>query len=181
MHIEELSFQGVLLCTPAVFRDERGFFMETFRKTLFEKAGIGCSFVQDNLSYSKYGTLRGMHFQTAPGQAKLISVPKGKIFDVFVDMRSSSSTYGQWGSCCIDDVKKQTLFLPVGFAHGFCCISEEAFVSYKVSAEYNPVTEKGFRFDDPQIGIVWPIAKPIVSARDAAAPYFSEAMAEARC
>lgn len=175
MDVREGAF-GVKILAPRVFRDTRGFFMETFRKTLYHELGITETFSQDNLSYSKYGTIRGMHFQSFPGQAKLITVLKGKILDVFVDMRPGSNTLGQWSSIYLDDTLKEQVFLPVGFAHGFCCLSEEALVSYKVSQEYDPKTEKGFRFDDQEIGIVWPISCPTVSERDAAAPSFATVM-----
>lgn len=175
MKIEQLAFSGVILITPKIFRDERGFFLETFSKSRYHEIGL-CDFVQDNLSCSKYGTLRGMHFQSSPGQAKLISVSKGRIFDVFVDMRLESETFGKWSYIYLDDKERSQLFLPVGFAHGFCCISEEALVSYKVSSEYNPKTEKGFRFDDKEVGIEWPVQDPIVSDRDLKAPSFKESL-----
>lgn len=177
MRVKKLSF-GVKLLTPQIFRDARGFFMETFRQSLYESLGIHEPFPQDNLSYSKHGTIRGMHFQSTPGQAKLIAVLKGKIFDVFVDIRPSSPTYGQWDSVYLDDQTKEFLFLPIGFAHGFCVVSEDALVSYKVSSEYFPETEHGFRFDDPEIGIKWPVASPIVSERDRQAPNFAQVMAQ---
>jgi len=177
MRIQKLRLEGVLLLTPDVFYDERGFFLETFRQSNYAALGIQEEFLQDNLSYSKYGTIRGMHFQSEPGQAKLITVLKGKIFDVFVDIREDSATYGTWSSVYLDDEKKEQLYLPVGFAHGFCCVSEEALVSYKVSHEYNAQTEKGFRFDDPDIGIAWPaLEQRFTSKRDLAAPSFAEIM-----
>lgn len=180
MKIEKLAFKGVKLITPQVFRDQRGFFLETFHRSRYQGLKMGEEFPQDNLSYSKYGTIRGMHFQSFPGQAKLVTVVKGKIFDVFVDMREGSETFGKWDGIYLDDEQKAQLFLPIGFAHGFCCVSEEAFVLYKVSSEYNPETEKGFRFDDQEIGIKWPILHPIVSGRDAAAPPFRELFENSR-
>jgi dTDP-4-dehydrorhamnose 3,5-epimerase len=177
MRVKKLSFD-VKLLTPQVFRDARGFFMETFRQSLYESLGIHEPFPQDNLSYSTYGTIRGMHFQSMPGQAKLITVLKGKIFDVFVDIRPGSPTYGKWDAIYLDDQTKELLFLPIGCAHGFCVVSEDALVAYKVSSEYCPETECGFRFDDPEIGIKWPVTSPTVSQRDRQASDFSQVMAQ---
>ena len=174
MKVEDLILDGVKLITPQVFRDPRGFFLEVFNQTRYMGAGIEEEFQQDNLSYSKYGTIRGMHFQKGPGQAKLIKVVKGKIFDVFVDIRKGSPTYKQWHGVHLDEHSHQQLYLPVGYAHGFCCLSDEAYVSYKVSNEYNPRSEMAFRFDDSEINILWPICNPTLSDRDLNAPYFEE-------
>ncbi|MBM3192330.1 MAG: dTDP-4-dehydrorhamnose 3,5-epimerase [Chlamydiae bacterium] len=170
MDIQSLDFEEVKLITPKVFYDTRGFFLEAFHKTRYAFLGEE-TFPQDNLSYSKYGTLRGMHFQTVPGQAKFVQVVKGRIFDVFVDIRKGSPSFGKWQGIYLDDEKRQQLFLPVGFAHGFCCMSEEAYVLYKVSSEYRSETERGFRYDDPQVGIQWPLETPILSDRDLKAPF----------
>lgn len=180
MKVEKLPFKGVKLIVPDIFRDERGFFLETFRQSCYHDIGIEDVFVQDNVSYSKRGTIRGMHFQSEPGQAKLITVLKGKIFDAFVDIRPDSETFGEWSYVYLDDEQCAQLFLPIGFAHGFCCVSEDALVSYKVSNEYNAKTEKGFRFDDPDIGIKWPLVNPIISGRDLAAPSFKESLEKCR-
>lgn len=171
MDITELKLQGVKLITPRVFYDERGFFLETFHQTRYFEMG---TFAQDNLSYSKYGTIRGMHFQTKPGQAKLVQVIKGKIFDVFVDIRKNSPTFGKWEGVYLEEGTHQQLFIPIGFAHGFCVMSPDALVLYKVSSEYHGDTEKGFKYNDPAVGIQWPIDKPIVSERDLKAPLFRE-------
>ncbi|MEI8300644.1 MAG: dTDP-4-dehydrorhamnose 3,5-epimerase [Chlamydiota bacterium] len=171
MHIKELTLKGVKLITPQVFYDERGFFLETFHQTRYLEIGM---FVQDNLSCSKYGTIRGMHFQTRPGQAKLVQVIKGKIFDVFVDIRKDSPTFGRWEGVYLEEGTHQQLFIPVGFAHGFCAMSAETLVLYKVSSEYHSDTEKGFRYDDPAVGIKWPISNPIVSERDLRAPLLKD-------
>lgn len=178
MKIKKLAFNGIKLIIPQVFRDERGFFLETFHQSRYQGIDI-FSFPQDNLSYSKYGTIRGMHFQSTPGQAKLITVLKGKIFDAFVDMRLDSETFGKWSFVYLDDEERAQLYLPIGFAHGFCAL-EDALVSYKVSSEYNPQTEKGFRFDDVDIGIKWPVENPIVSDRDLRAPTFKESIESCR-
>lgn len=173
MKIQDLELEGAKLIHPQVFRDRRGFFLELFNHTRYKEAGIDIKFPQDNLSYSKYGTIRGMHYQTEPGQAKLIKVIKGRIFDVFVDVRKGSKTFGKWQGVYLSEEENQQLFLPVGFAHGFCCMSDETYLMYKVSSQYNPNTEKAFRFDDPEVGIQWPIVNPILSDRDLSAPSFS--------
>ncbi len=157
---------GIKLFQLKSFSDERGFFAEVFRKE-------GMEFVQDNLSFSKKGVIRGMHFQSTPGQAKLVTVITGKIYDVFVDIRPESENFGKWGAVELD--QSNQLLVPVGFAHGFAVLSESAHVLYKVSNFYNPETEKSFRYDDPRIGIKWPIEKPILSERDRNAPGFKEA------
>lgn len=169
-----LTLHGLKLVKPKVFKDERGFFLETFQQALYEKLGIPGSFVQDNHSFSQKGCIRGMHFQSFPGQAKLIRVAVGKIYDVAVDLRPHSSTYGQWEAVILDDQSHHQLFIPVGFAHGFCVLSPEAHVLYKVSSPYNPQFEKGFRWDDPDVKINWPIENPIVSERDRQAPFLHE-------
>jgi dTDP-4-dehydrorhamnose 3,5-epimerase len=174
MHVVDLALPGAKLIQPVAFQDERGFFLETYRKDIYAAHGIECEFVQDNHSFSKKGTLRGMHFQSAPGQAKLVSVIQGKIFDVVVDIRPDSPFFGKWQGLHLDGETHQQLFIPVGFAHGFCAVSDTAHVLYKVSNTYNAATEKGFRFDDPDVGITWPEIPLIVSARDLAAPFFKE-------
>jgi dTDP-4-dehydrorhamnose 3,5-epimerase len=174
MDVTNLSLEGLKLIQPAIFADDRGFFTEHYRKPLYASHGILCDFVQDNHSYSKKGTLRGMHFQTAPGQAKLVSVIDGEIFDVVVDIRPDSPTFGRWEGVVLDGKKREQLFIPAGFAHGFCVTSESAHVFYKVSALYDPATEKGFRFDDPRVGIEWPKLDLLLSSRDQMAPLLHE-------
>jgi len=173
MEASALSLDGPLLIKPKVFQDNRGFFLETFQLLEYEKLNID-AFVQDNHSFSKKGSLRGMHFQSFPGQAKLIRVAVGKIFDVVVDIRLESPTYGQWEGVVLDDQLHHQLFIPIGFAHGFCVLSAEAHVLYKVSSSYNPTFEKGFRWDDPHVNIQWPIENPILSERDQQAPFLHE-------
>lgn len=170
--MHELSLKGPKLIKGKVFHDERGFFWECYRKPLYASWGI--DFVQDNHSYSKENTLRGMHFQKSPGQAKLLSVLHGKIFDVVVDIRADSPTFKCWEGIILDAQNHEQLFIPVGFAHGFLVLSEDAHIFYKVSNFYDPLQEKTFRFDDPEIGIKWPAKKFLVSPKDLSAPLFNE-------
>lgn len=174
MQAQELSLPGVKLLKTKSFFDGRGFFRETFHKPLYAERGILCEFVQDNHSFSTRGTIRGMHFQRSPGQAKLISVVVGAIFDVVVDIRKDSPTYKQWIGVELEAEKGEQLFIPVGYAHGFCVLSESAHVCYKVSAVYDPHEEKGFRYNDPDVGILWPHASPILSERDKNSPLLCE-------
>lgn len=176
MEVQELSLAGVKKIRPKIFFDDRGFFRETFRKPLYLEAGIVADFAQDNHSFSKKGTIRGMHFQRLPGQAKLVSVMEGKIFDVVVDIRPESPTFGKWEGVYLDASQGDQLFVPVGFGHGFCVVSDHAHVCYKVSTIYDPLEERSFRYDDPEVGIVWPIDEPLLSERDRASPYLREAM-----
>ena len=173
MDIAALAIPDLKLVSPKCHRDPRGFFLETYSELRYQQAGIDCKFVQDNHSRSAHGTLRGMHFQTTPGQDKLIRVAKGRIFDVAVDMRPAAPTFGQWVGVYLDAEQHQQLFVPRGFAHGFCVVSDTAEVIYKVSSPYDSATEAGFAYNDPQIGIDWPIASPQLSARDRQAPSFA--------
>jgi dTDP-4-dehydrorhamnose 3,5-epimerase len=173
MQLINLSLEGLRLIKPKIFKDSRGFFFESFQQSTYEKEGIP-AFTQDNHSYSVKGCIRGMHFQSFPGQTKLIRVVVGKIWDVAVDIRRGSPTYGKWEAVELDDQNHHQLLVPDGFAHGFCVLSDEAHVLYKVSAPYNAQTEKGFRYDDPMIAISWPIENPIVSERDRQALFFHE-------
>lgn len=174
MEVVELSLSGLKLVRPKVFSDARGFFRETYRQPLYEMAGINCAFVQDNHSYSKKGTIRGMHFQRSPGQDKLISVVTGTIFDVAVDIRPESPTFGKWEGVILDGTKGEQLFIPQGFAHGFCVVSDEAHLLYKVSSLYDPKEEMAFAFNDLDVNIDWPVSQPIVSERDRSSPRFKE-------
>lgn len=160
---------GPRLLKPVVHGDERGFFLETFRLDRLAEAGLELAFVQDNHSRSRHGILRGMHFQ--PGQAKLVRCVRGAIFDVIIDIREGSPTFGQWEGFELNDETHHQLFVPDGFAHGFCVLSEVADVTYKVTSYYDPDAEGGFRFDDPAVGIEWPLAggQVAVSARDSGA------------
>lgn len=178
MEVISLRLEGLKLIKPSVFKDERGFFLESYQKDSYKALGINPQFVQDNHSFSKKHCIRGLHYQSSPGQAKLIRAGIGAIFDVAVDIRPDSPTFGEWEGVVLDDQNHYQLLIPVGFAHGFCVLSDEAHVFYKVSSPYKPETEKGFRWDDPTIGIKWPSAEPTISARDLKAPSFKEAMNE---
>ena len=169
------SLAGVLQLEPSVHGDHRGFFAETFRADAWSAAGIDVAFVQDNHSRSRRGTLRGMHFQTSPGQAKLVRCARGSIYDVVVDLRRGSPTFGSWEGFVLDDEAMRQLFVPIGFAHGFCVTSDVADVVYKCSSYYDGATESGIAYDDPEIGIEWPNdVEPIVSERDATAPRLAD-------
>lgn len=166
MKIETLTLPGLSLIKPQRFFDQRGFFSETFHKQRYIEKGIYCEFVQDNHSFSQRGTLRGMHFQGVPGQAKLIWVMQGVIFDVVVDICPTRGTFGKWLGVYLDAEKGEQLFIPTGYAHGFCVVSETAHVCYKVSNFFDPLEEKGFRYDDPDVGIKWPLSSVILSEKD---------------
>lgn len=163
---------GLVLLTPKVHGDERGFFIETFRADVAREHGIPTEFVQDNHSRSRQGTLRGIHFQTHPGQGKLVRVARGRVLDVVVDLRRGSSTFGEWEAIELDDVSGSMLWIPVGFGHGFLVLSEVADFVYKCTNYYDPATEAGIRFDDPDVGIEWPSdeVELLYSQRDAEAP-----------
>lgn len=172
--VESPLIEGLVLLKPKVFPDDRGFFLESYSESFLNEHGIHCHFTQDNHSCSKKGTVRGMHFQSSPGQAKLMRVAVGCIFEVAVDIRPGSPTFGQWFSTYLSDENHHQLFLPVGFANGFCVVSEIAHVMYKVSAPYDPKTECGFRWDDPDVGIQWPELNYLVSERDQNNPSLRE-------
>jgi dTDP-4-dehydrorhamnose 3,5-epimerase len=168
------TLDGIVLLEPTVHGDERGFMVETWRRDLWAKHGIDIEFVQHNHSRSAKGTLRGLHFQTEPGQAKLIRCPRGKIFDVAVDLRRDSPTYGQWEGQVLDDEAHRQLYVPVGFAHGFAVLSDVADVTYLCSSAYDPATESGIAWNDPDVGVEWPVEEPLLSERDSAAPPLAE-------
>ena len=173
---QRLKLPDVLLIEPQSYSDQRGFFMEAYKKSEFAANGISVEFVQDNYSHSTYGILRGLHYQVHPAaQAKLIMVITGEVFDVAVDIRKSSPTYGQWVGHVLSDKKNQLLYIPAGFAHGFCVLSDKADFLYKVTAEYAQDLDRGIVWNDPAIGINWPITDPILSAKDANLPTLSEA------
>ena len=174
MRVLPTSLDGVLLLEPAVHGDDRGFFVETFRANVWGELGIDVEFVQDNHSRSRRGTLRGMHFQTDPGQAKLVRCARGQILDVVVDLRRDSNTFGRWDGHELDDANLRQLWVPVGFAHGFCVLSEEADVVYNCSSYYDPATEAGIAYDDPDVAIAWPSIDLTVSERDRSAPRLAE-------
>jgi dTDP-4-dehydrorhamnose 3,5-epimerase len=158
-----------------VHGDERGFFSETWREDSWSAHGVPSAFVQDNHSRSRRGTLRGIHFQTHPGQGKLVRVPRGVVWDLVVDLRRGSPTFGEWESFDLDDDGAHQLFVPIGFGHGFCVTSEVADFVYKVTSYYDPATESGFRFDDPEVGIEWPAGVELLfSQRVRDAPRLAE-------
>ncbi|MGQ0792544.1 MAG: dTDP-4-dehydrorhamnose 3,5-epimerase [Deltaproteobacteria bacterium] len=166
----------VLVVAPAVFRDGRGFFAETYKRSEFAQNGILAAFVQDNLSRSKRGVIRGIHYQLRPkAQAKLVSVAEGEIWDVAVDIRRNSPTYGRWVGVRLTAGNNLMLYVPEGFAHGFAVLSEEARVIYKVSEEYCPEYERGIRWDDAAVGVEWAVQNPIISPKDSALPPLSGA------
>jgi dTDP-4-dehydrorhamnose 3,5-epimerase len=173
-----LRLDGLIALEPAVHGDERGFFVESYRQRWYEELGLGAqdSFVQDNHSRSARGVVRGMHFQIGSGVAKLVRCARGRIVDVAVDLRAGSPTYGEWEAVELDDEGMRQLFVPVGFAHGFCVLSDVADVLYKQTSYYDPEVERGIAWDDPDVGIEWPlpVEELIVSARDAEAPRLSE-------
>src|SRR5215213_3522525 len=169
----DTRLDGPVLIEPVVHGDARGFFKETYRKAAFADLGVHDEFIQDNHSRSRLGVLRGMHFQ--PGQAKLVRCARGSILDVVVDIRPGSASFGESEPFALDDEKHRELYVPDGFAHGFCVTSELADVVYKVSTYYDPEAESGFRFDDPEVGIEWPEGIDLnVSDRDRSAPLLSE-------
>ncbi len=171
------KLDGVVLLEPQVHGDERGFMVETYSRDAWAELGVGVEFVQHNHSRSGKGTLRGIHFQTEPGQAKLVRCPRGRVFDVAVDLRRDSPTYGQWEGYELDDERHRQLFVPAGFGHGFAVLSDVADVAYQLSSLYDPATESGIAWDDPDIGVEWPVAEPLLSERDKTAPSLAE-MAE---
>ena len=171
-----LKIPDVVLVEGQAFGDERGFFMESFKESLFVANGIDANFVQDNYSHSIKGVLRGLHYQLNPKpQGKLVLVIRGEIFDVAVDIRKGSPTYGKWVGEILSEKNHNMLYVPVGFAHGFCVLSSEADVLYKVSEEYAPEYDRGIIWNDPEIGIKWPIEKPILSLKDSTQPALKEA------
>ena len=175
MRALETRLEGPILIEPTVFRDERGFFLESYRRSAYAELGIDVEFVQDNHSRSSLGVLRGMHLQTGAGQAKLVRATLGSMLDVVVDVRRESPTFGEWEGHVLDEDNLRQLFVPVGFAHGFCVTSERADVLYKTSSYYDPSVELAIAYDDPEVGIEWPRGIELVpSAKDAQAPRLRE-------
>jgi dTDP-4-dehydrorhamnose 3,5-epimerase len=170
---------GLVLLAPDVHGDARGFFTESYRANLWAEHGVDDTFVQDNHSRSSRGVVRGMHFSIGDGQAKLIRAARGRIWDVVVDLRRDSPTYGEWEAVELDDETLRQLYIPVGFAHGFCVLSEIADVVYKCSSYYDPAVERGFKWDDSEVGIEWPDGMELrVSQRDTDAPLLREIAAD---
>ncbi|MGI8749955.1 MAG: dTDP-4-dehydrorhamnose 3,5-epimerase [Thermoleophilaceae bacterium] len=174
MKVLDTQLDGPLLIEPKVHGDPRGFFVESYRENVLAELGVAERFVQDNHSRSARGVVRGMHFAVGDGQAKLVRCARGSIVDVLVDIRRNSPGFGRWEAYEIDDQSLRLLYVPVGFAHGFCVTSEVADVAYKLSTYYDPAVERGFAYDDPEVGIDWPDVETAVSERDATAPRLSE-------
>lgn len=172
------KLDGLVLIEPRVHGDERGFMVETFRRDAWAGLGVEVEFVQQNHSRSVEGTLRGLHFQTEPGQAKLVRCARGRVLDVAVDLRRGSPTYGQWEAHELDDERHRQLFIPAGFGHGFAVLSEIADVTYLLSSPYDPATEAGIAWDDPEVGVEWRLSEPLLSERDKAAPRLAEVAGE---
>jgi len=178
MQIRQTGLAGLVLIEPQSFRDERGFFLETYRASHYRDAGVLDEFVQDNHSRSARGVLRGLHFTVKKPQAQIVTVMRGKIFDVAVDLRRSSTTFGRWFGAELSDDGLRQIYMAAGFAHGFCVLSDVADLHYKVSQTYDHADEGGLLWNDPEIGIHWPIEVPIVSDRDAAYPRLRDLNAE---
>jgi dTDP-4-dehydrorhamnose 3,5-epimerase len=166
MKVTATEFPEVVLIEPQVFADPRGHFLEIYQAQRYSERGLPDNFVQDALSYSFKGVLRGLHYQLARPQGKLVSVIAGEIFDVVVDIRRSSATFTKWKGLVLSSRNYQQLYIPPGFAHGFCVLSDSAAVWYKLTEYYLPKDEYGIRWDDPALGIDWPLAEPLLSARD---------------
>ena len=172
---EKTPLPGVLLFKPQAFGDHRGFFQELFRIESYAEAGINRSFVQDNHSRSTRGTLRGLHYQLPDCQGKLVFVPRGRVFDVAVDIRRGSPTFGRWYGAILDDENHHQLWVPPGLAHGFCVLSEIADFMYKCTEYYKSEQDRGFLWNDPDVGVDWPITgAPVISAKDHAAPRLAD-------
>lgn len=169
------ALPGVVVIEPKVFADERGFFMETYKRSDFVAAGLEVDFVQENHSKSPQGTLRGLHLQRAPmAQGKLVRAVEGEVFDVAVDIRRESPTFGRWVSVTLSAENRRSVFIPAGYAHGFCVVSAEAQVVYQTTAEYAPDLEWGVRWDDPLLAIPWPVSAPRLSLRDSRWPALAD-------
>lgn len=166
MNLIETKLSGVMIIEPKIFGDERGFFFEAWQKDRYEEIGIKGEFVQDNVSFSTKGVLRGLHFQNPHGQGKLVSVLQGEVFDVAVDIRVGSPTFGQWEGVMLSGENHRQFWIPAGFAHGFCVVSEAALFSYKCTERYAPEFEGGIAWNDPDIGIEWPLTEVLLSEKD---------------
>ena len=167
MNIHKTELGGVLIIEPSVFNDQRGYFFETYNQNRYREISINSNFVQDNLSCSKKGTLRGLHYQHPHDQAKLVQVIQGEVFDVVVDIRRESPTFGKWIGQYLSAENKLQIYVPEGFAHGFCVLSDTASFHYKCSDFYAPECEGGIHWSDPDVAIDWPLESPIVSEKDA--------------
>jgi dTDP-4-dehydrorhamnose 3,5-epimerase len=178
MNVIKCDLADLLVIEPDVFGDHRGFFAESWNRQRYREAGIDFDFVQDNFSFSRRGTLRGLHFQNPTAQGKLVSVWQGEVWDVAVDLRRASPTFGRWHGVTLSADNKRQFFVPPGFAHGFVVTSDTALFHYKCTAAYSKEHERGFRWNDPALGIQWPVTDPILSTRDAAAPLLQDLPAD---
>lgn len=170
-----LSIPDVIFIKPKVFPDDRGYFFESFKASDFEKSNLPSRFVQDNFSFSKKDVIRGFHYQMDPkAQGKLVSVLKGSVWDVAVDIRKESPTFLKWVAAELNDQNHAMLYIPPGFAHGFISLTEDVHLVYKCTNEYDPQADAGIRWNDPDIGISWPVKKPIVSVKDANLPFLKD-------
>ena len=178
MNVIETKLPGVLIIEPKVFGDARGYFLETWQQHRYEEIGINDKFVQDNVSFSSRGVLRGLHYQNPHAQGKLVSVLQGEVFDVAVDIRIGSPTFGQWVGVSLSGDNHRQLWIPPGLAHGFCVVSDTVYFTYKCTDIYAPLAEGGIAWDDPDIGITWPLADVQLSEKDKAYPRLKDIPAE---
>jgi dTDP-4-dehydrorhamnose 3,5-epimerase len=178
MKVTELDLPGVLLIEPRVFGDERGLFLETWQARRYAEAGLPERFVQDNLSKSLQGVLRGLHYQIRRPQGKLVSVIDGEVFDVAADVDPESGTFGRWVGVRLSGDNRRQLYVPPGYAHGFCVLSDSAYFTYKCTEYYEPELERGVKWDDPRLAIEWPVEDPVVNERDAGWPTVEEVSRE---
>lgn len=174
MEISTTEFPGLVLIKPKIFGDARGYFYESWNKERYESAGITEDFVQDNVSFSSRGVLRGLHYQKPYTQGKLVSVLMGEVWDVVVDLRRSSPAFGKWQGFTLTGEHKEQLYVPRGFAHGFCVLSETALFQYKCTDRYSPESERGIIWNDPTLAIPWPVREPVISDKDTKHPYFKD-------
>ncbi|MGR4874970.1 dTDP-4-dehydrorhamnose 3,5-epimerase [Pseudoxanthomonas sp. LARHCG66] len=174
MKVVETSLPGCVVVEPAVFGDDRGFFFETWNADRYGQQGLPTKFVQSNVSSSSRGVLRGLHYQWPNPQGKLVSVLEGEVYDVAVDIRRGSPTFGQWAAVVLSAENKRQFWIPEGFAHGFAVLSERAIFSYLCTAQYDKAADAGVRWNDPAIGIDWPVSAPLLSAKDEAAPLLAD-------
>jgi dTDP-4-dehydrorhamnose 3,5-epimerase len=166
VNIIRVELEGLLIIEPKVFGDPRGFFMETWNHRRYQEAGVPPGFVQDNISFSRRGALRGLHFQNPSSQGKLVSVLQGEVFDVAVDLRRSSKTFGRWHGLNLSEQNRRQFFIPPGFAHGFAVLSDTALFHYKCTEYYSPKDELTLLWNDPALNIAWPLAQPTLSDKD---------------
>jgi len=174
--IQKTAIEEVILIKPKIFHDTRGYFLEFYKESEFKKFGLNLKFVQDNFSYSNKNVIRGLHYQIKPfDQGKLVKVIKGRALDVAVDIRKKSRTFGKYISVELSDENSMMMWIPSGFAHGYCALSYEVFFLYKCTKEYSPLHERGIRFDDPELKINWNIDNPILSTKDLELPFLKSA------